>query len=105
MTQDIIIPRLHHPKYFVRQIPQQKINLHHMYAYDLLQVYDSQVNHPASEMEDLDDPDDITNDTPSDTPSDDADSRLVYAATSSRNSKLPPGYICLHKDLSTKVNI
>jgi hypothetical protein len=75
-------------------LPQQKMNVHDMSEYDLLQVYASQVHHPTSEMEELVDPNDNTNETPSDTPSDDVDTRLICAATSSGNSKLPPGDIC-----------
>jgi hypothetical protein len=44
-------------------------------------------------MEELDDPDDYTNETPSDTPSDDADTSIIYATNSSGNSILWPGDI------------
>jgi hypothetical protein len=58
----------------------------------------------------LDDADDNTNETASDTMSDDADARLIHAATSSGNSNLPPGDILcviskLQKVSSTNVNI
>jgi hypothetical protein len=94
MTQEVPNPCLHHPKELIRQIllPKQKIK--DMSAFDLLQVYDSQVNHSTSEMEAVNDADDNTTETPSDTPSDDADTRIIHASTSSRNSKLPPGDIC-----------
>jgi hypothetical protein len=57
-----------------------------MSAYDLLQVYALQVNPSTSEMEELGDADDNTTETPSNTPSDDADTRLIHAATSSGKS-------------------
>jgi hypothetical protein len=44
-------------------------------------------------MQEMGDADDITTETPSNTPSDDAYTRLIHAATSSGNSKLPPGDI------------
>jgi hypothetical protein len=75
-------------------LPQQKIYLHDMSAYDLLQVYAPQVNHATSEIEELGDADDNTTETPSNTPSDDADTRPIHAATSSGNNNLPPGDIC-----------
>jgi hypothetical protein len=65
-----------------------------MSVFALLQVYASQVNHPTSKIEELDDADDNTNENLSDTPSDDADTRLIHAATSSGNSNLPQGDIC-----------
>jgi hypothetical protein len=65
-----------------------------MSAYDLLQVYASQVDHATSEMEELGDADNNTTETPSNTPSDDAYTRLIQSATSSGNSRLPPGDIC-----------
>jgi hypothetical protein len=64
-----------------------------MSAYDLLQVHALQVNHATSEMEELGDADDNTTETPTNTLSDDADTRLIHAATSSGNIKLPPGDI------------
>jgi hypothetical protein len=65
-----------------------------MSAYDLLQVYALQVNHATSEMEEWGDAVDNTTETPCNTPSDDTNTRLIHAATSSGNSKLPPGDIC-----------
>jgi hypothetical protein len=75
-------------------LPQQRINLHVMSAYDLLPVYALQVNHATSKMEELDDADDNTTETPSNTPLDDADTRLIHVATSSGNSILSPCDMC-----------
>jgi hypothetical protein len=63
-------------------LPQQIINVYDMSVYDLLQIHVSQVNHPTSQTEELDDSYYNTNESPSVSPADDADTRLIHSATS-----------------------
>jgi hypothetical protein len=92
---------------FTNLLLQQNINLHDMSAYDLLQIYASQVNHPTSETEEVDDADDNTTETPSDTPSDDLIPglfMLLLLQEIVRQVTFIVLFQKLQKDLSTNVN-